>query len=374
MPGRFVDGLDARRTFVPDPLPPELPLNPPLVNKLSEVSNLLGRLEGTARTLPDPQILIRSFVRREAQLSSYIENTYARYEEVAEAEAAPESPVPEQVRETLNAERSILQGLEAVRQGRPVNNTLLRQLHSTLLDQVRGQESRGRYRTLQVYIGKRDLGIEHARFVPPPPHLLDELMEQFQAFCLNPGDMQPLLALGLQHYQFEAIHPFEDGNGRLGRTLILLGLCGQGLLSFPVVNPSIYFERNRSRYYDALLRVSTHRDWLGWLTFFLEGLSVAARESEEKLRELLDLQRRYHEAIRTARNSALLLTIIDHLFILPLVTIPSVAKLVGVTYPAAKNSVTKLVDMNILEPLEGTSPARFVARTILNALNAQPSR
>ena len=374
-PGELVLNLDGQPAFLPTPLPPRLDLHPALVAAVGDVSNRLGRLDGTAATLPDPTILIRSFVRREAQLSSYIENTFADYDEVAAAEGGSERPAGAQARETLNAERAILFGYERVRDARaPLTNSLLREMHGILLDGVAPAASRGRFRACQVFIGNRELGIDAARFVPPPSHLLVDLMEDFEAFVLSREPMPPLIKLALLHYQFETIHPFEDGNGRLGRALILLGLCDADVLRLPVLNASLHFERNRQQYYDALLAVSTQGDWNGWLTFFLEGLRVAADESEQKLRQVLRLQRDAHEALRSARNSALLLTLLDHLFIRPVVTIPEVARLLGVTYPSARNNVDKLVHAGILEPVSGSSPARFVARDILVTLNPQPTR
>jgi Fic family protein len=328
------------------------------------------------RLLPDPTILIRSFVRREAQLSSYIENTFANYDEIAAADSAGRRQnVSTEALETLNAERAILAGIEAVNQRhQPVTNSLIRQLHETLLDNVRGHECRGKYRQKQVYIGNETLGIDSARFVPPASHLLTELMDRFEGAWRTGDQYVSVVRLALLHYQFETIHPFEDGNGRLGRILTLLGLCTFGLLTVPVLNASLYFERNRQQYYDGLLRVSTHGDWLGWILFFLEGLRVAAVESTLKLNELLALQRGYHVAIRAARNSALLLSLVDHLFISPVITINEAAEVMGVTHSAANQSMQKLLEAGIVRIRKIGKPTIFVADTILKAVNAEPTR
>lgn len=182
-----------------------------------------------------------------------------------------------------------------------------------------------------------------------------------------------LVRLALLHYQFETIHPFEDGNGRLGRILTLLGLCSFGLLRLPLLNASLHFERNRQQYYDGLLRVSTHGDWLGWVRFFLEGLRVAAIESAQKLGELLALQREYHNLLRSARNSALLLTLVDQLFIMPVITVNEAAEIMGVTHAAASTSVQKLIEAGILRIRRPGKPALYVADTILKAVNAEPT-
>jgi Fic family protein len=282
---------------------------------------------------------------------------------------------PEPVRETFNAERAINAGIAAVfEQGRPVDLQLIRRMHGLLLTGVRGHGSRGEFRTIQVYIG-RSREVAEARFAPPPAHLLDELMGQFASYLAAPDDLPPAVRLALIHYQFETLHPFEDGNGRLGRILILLGLCQHDVLTVPVFNVSLHFERNREQYYDSFLRVSTHGDWAGWVTFFLEGLRVAAAESMQKLDELATLRTTYYQRLQAARNSALLLKLVDQLFIQPVMRVSNAATTMGVTYPAAQKSLQKLVDAGILvEVKPRQTPTRFVARGILKAVNAEPTR
>jgi Fic family protein len=381
-PGRLVKGISASGndaemlTFVPNDLPPKLELTHALFNATARVANALGELQGNAKALPDPKILIRSFVRREAQLSSYIENTFARYEEIAETDQPDRSKQAnsDSVRETRNAERAIEVGVDAVfSRGYPITNNLLRQMHSVLLKGVRGEESAGHFRKKQVYIGKEYEGINGARFVPPSAHFLNDLMGSFEKYVQGGDELSPLIQIALIHYQFETIHPFEDGNGRLGRIMILLGLCQHQLLKVPIINASLYFERNKQEYYDSLLKVSTNGDWSGWLLFFLEGLRVAAVESMQKLMELTDLQRRYHDRLRSARNTSLLLTLCDNLFIRPVVNISEAAKIMNVTYQAAQNSVQKLVDAKILMPKSGFSRATFIAEEILHAVNPLPT-
>jgi Fic family protein len=375
-PGQLVQNFDGLKTFSPNPLYPLLKLTPEIQQLITDVTINLGRLDGMTKVLPDPTILIRSFMRREAQLSSYIENTFAKYDEIAVAERDPlNARATSQVRETLNAERAILAGVDAVvERHHPVNNALVRQMHSVLLTGVRGHECRGEYRKKQVYIGNETLGIDAARFVPPAAHLVPELISQFEKAWDTGHEHFALIRIAMLHYQFETIHPFEDGNGRLGRILTLLGLCTFGLLSVPLLNASLHFERNREAYYDGLLRVSTHGDWAGWVSFFLEGLRVAAVESTQKLNELLGLQREYHATLRSARNSALLLTLIDQLFIRPVITIGEAAEVMGVTPAAARTSIQKLLDAGILRVREAGKPARFVADRILKAVNAEPTR
>jgi Fic family protein len=336
----------------------------------------LGRLQGAAGALPDPKILIRSFVRREAQLSSYIENTFANYEEIAAArQKGARSAKNNQVVETLNAERAIEAGIEAVfKNGYPVTIALLRQMHSILLKDVRGEECAGVFRAKQVYIGNERDGAAEARFVPPPPLMLDELMSDFEKYLRGNHSLPALIQIAILHYQFETIHPFEDGNGRLGRILILLGLCQHKLLSVPLINASFYFERKKQDYYDALLQVSTQGDWNRWLHFFLDSIRVAASESAEKLAELTSLQRRYHHQLQSVRNSSLLLRLVDNLFIRPVVTISQAAEIMGVSYQGAQNSVQKLIGAEILRQRPDSLPATFSADEILRAVNPPPTK
>jgi Fic family protein len=375
-PGQIIKNLHGNITFLPNPLPPLVDWPSSLLKRVSDVSNILGRLDGISTGLPDQRILIRSFVRREAQLSSFIENTYARYEEVAEVEKRrPGTQPDEQVWETWNAERAINAGVQAVfENGRPITLGLIRQIHGILLDQVRGEHARGRFRDVQVYIGNPTEEPEHARFVPPPPTSLTEAMEHFQTYLGVSDEIPALVQIGLLHYQFEAIHPFEDGNGRLGRILILLGLCQHRLLTVPLLNASLYFERNRQAYYDALLGVSRKGAWIEWISFFVEGIGAAADDAIARLRELSTIKQQYYDGVHAIRGSALLLKLIDHLFISPRITVSDAAGVLEVSAEAARQNIRKLVGIGVLRQNEGVYPARFVAETILKAVNAKPTR
>ncbi|HMO25371.1 MAG TPA: Fic family protein, partial [Tepidisphaeraceae bacterium] len=364
-PGMLIKNALGQLTYVPKPLPPSYRVSAETHKRVNEVSTLLGRLDGMARSLPDPKILIRSFIRREAQLSSYIENTYASYDELGSADRANVEDVAAEVRETLNAERAITAGVEAVFvKHQPVSLAMIRAMHELLLAGVRGHETRGRFRKRQVYIGSSTAGVAGARYVPPPPTHVDELMRQLLSYIRADDGFPVLVRLAMQHYQFEAIHPFEDGNGRLGRILILLGLCQHQLLSVPVLNPSLYFERSRRDYYDGLLAVSTHGDWAGWVDYFIEGLRIAATESAEKLNELRELRGRYHNVVRTARNSAAMLNLVDQLFVTPSVTIPQTAQIMKVTWPTARAAIDKLVSLHILREKSAVRPSVYVADEI----------
>lgn len=374
-PGRLVEtgGLPA---FIPDELPPDIELPVHLFQLAAEVSGEIGRLDGTARALPDRTLLIRSFIRREAQLSSYIEGTFADYGEVAGADAAEEKRqrVAYRVRETLNAERAITAGIRAVsEQGMPITLALIRQLHEILLEDVEGHDCRGRYRKVQVYIGNRALGPDYARFVPPPPTFVPELMEQHHQYLTNDDGMPIPIRLALLHYHFETIHPFDDGNGRLGRTLILMAMCQTGLLTVPVFNPSLTLERHRDTYYDSLLGISTRGRWLEWIEFFLRSLRDAAVESAAKVREVLVLAANYQEIVRDLKMSAAAAHTVERLLIDPIVTVQQVTRWTGETAPTARKNLNKLVDAGILRLIDG-KPQRFRAETIIKVLDPVPTR
>lgn len=375
-PGRLLRTLEGQPSFCPNSLPPALAIDQALQHQLSRADNLLGRLDGMASWLPDPQLLVRSFIRREALLSSNIEDTFAAYEEVARFEIDKNVENANQdVREVYNAEQAITFGLDAVREkGRRISLGLVKEMHSILLNGVRGREiMRGAFRGKEVYIGKKSEGIDAARFVPPPFHLVQELMSDLESFIQADASLHPVVKAGLTHYQFETIHPFEDGNGRLGRVLILLQLCGAKLLNTPALNPSLHFEMHRDEYYDALLAVSTRGEWQGWLTYFARGIATAAEDAIDRLTKIRELRAAYHDLLQSGRNSALLLKLVDNLFVLPVLTVTDAATMLKVTYPSAKLNIQKLIDAGILKEQKRQMPQTYVAPRILALLRVDRS-
>lgn len=371
--GDLVQNPEGRLAFVPRMLPPQLDIDNALQQRCLDTAVLLGRLD-IAKALPDPHLLIRSFARREAVITSYIENTFADYDQLGLFERDPSlEKAVHDVREVHNAERAILAGTSAVHNGRPISCGLLTDLQSMLLDGVRGGErKRGVFRSRQVYIGNAAQGMDGARFVPPPFTFVRDLMENLEGYIRTPQDATlSLLRIGVVHYQFESIHPYEDGNGRVGRLLVLMQLCASGLLSLPVLNPSLYFEQNRRRYYDALLDVSLHGRWNEWLAFFVDGIAAAARDAIERLDAMRRLSQRYHEQLRSSRNPAALLRVLDELFVSPRIRIPDVAQIAGVSYPTAQSYVNKLVAAGILREMTDTSPRTFRADEIMATVGTE---
>jgi Fic family protein len=279
----------------------------------------------------------------------------------------PDSRDASDTREVLNYVHAFELGLRRLREI-PVSLRLVRELHEALLTGVRGERDRpGQFRDVQNYNGSAQAGIAHARYVPPPvPEMRDALHRWEQDLHQVAADVPVLVHLALSHYQFEAIHPFRDGNGRVGRLLIPLTLCTQGRLEQPLLYMSAYFEAYRTEYVDLLLRVSTHGDWAGWLRFFLRGVAVCATDGLALAEQVLAVRDRYHAAVRPLKSAGPLATLIDELFHVPSITIGRAARLLQVTPAAASANLRRLQDLGIIVEVTGrTRNQIFVAREIL---------
>lgn len=318
-------------------------------------------------------------MRREAVLSSRIEGTQASLSDLFYFEAAQSAapPVPDVV-EVFNYVRALEFGLERQKK-LPISLRLVRELHERLMRGVRGQEQTpGEFRKSQNWIGPPGCALRDATFVPPPPKEMIAALDAFEKFLHVPTALPPLVRLALVHYQFEAIHPFRDGNGRIGRLLITLLLCVEGILPLPLLYLSAFFERHRDEYYRRLLAVSQRADWDGWITFFLNGVNQQATDAILRANRLFDLRNRYHKKVHSARSSSLLLKLVDSLFESPYTTATQAQKLLGVTWRAAQNNVDKLVKFGILREVTGRSYGRVyraaAIEEIVDAASAEGSR
>lgn len=373
-PGQLIRNLDGAWAFVPRPLPPTVDLrDAELFKVVAKAGAALGRVAGFAKLLPSDGIMVKAFVRREALLSSYIENTFARYEEMAQPADALEHA---QLHEVQNAERALQFGLTSVLEhGRALSAALLREMHAVLLKDVRGNRHQpGQFRTKQVYIGQADLGPEHARFVPPPPLSVLSLVDDLMRYVNARDDLPVIIRAALVHYQFETIHPFEDGNGRLGRALVLLQLCAEGELTVPVLNASLHFERNRREYYDALQAVSERGDWLRWLRFFATGIQVAAEHSFDRLNSLLGLRKQLGDVVRSITRSSVAIKLLEALFVDPQTSIRDAATVLELSEPGAKKIIDRFVAAGILRETTGKERNRlYVAEDVLRLLSVDPT-
>jgi Fic family protein len=364
-PGRLV-AFDDHHAFVPAPLPPKLEFTPELVTRLSRADTGVGLLAGTGRNLANPMLLIAPYLRREAVLSSRIEGTMSTLAELYEDEATGNARGD--VREVRNYLTAHEYGLMALKE-MPLCLRLLRDVHRRLMQGVSGHERHpGKFRTYQNWIGREaSAPITEARYVPPPPNEMKIALSNLEAF-LHDDSLPPLVVAALSHYQFEAIHPFGDGNGRVGRLLISLLLHERGLLPQPLLYISAYFERSGAEYYDRLLRVSTHGDWHGWLTYFVEGVEVQSQAAVEDAERLLDLQSRYRELLAQAKARAGARALIDQLFVNPYTTATRAAGLLDVSGPTARAAIHDLVEQGILREITGKKWGQiFLADEILQA-------
>lgn len=364
----------ATPAYLPDPLPPDLDwprLLGGLVPQLLEAQAALSRLEGRARGILEPRLLMGPFWRREARLSSLIEDTVTTPEKLAAAEAGQQGVEPE-TKEVVNYLRAFQHGQNS---GLPVCSRLIREMHSLLLEGVRGGRDRpGAFRSEQNYIGNEAQGVLGARFVPPPPgEPLEQCMRQFEAFCnQSPASIPPLVAIPLAHYQFECIHPFRDGNGRLGRLLVVLSLSRAGIVSQPWIYVSGFLEQNKRLYQDLLLRVSTHGDWHAWLDFMLRCFAISAADSAERVERILELRDELRGQVTRARSSVLMLRLIDRLFERPVITVKQACELLGITHTAVRRHLARLVQLGVLEPIESSGKEQFfLARRILEVSEGQ---
>ncbi|MBN1917742.1 MAG: Fic family protein [Verrucomicrobia bacterium] len=376
--GRLVPVEDEAVGFVPNALPPKLELTWALTGKLSAADRALAELAGSARGLPNPHLLIGPFVRREAVLSSRIEGTQASLSDLFFYEAAPKlnppaghEPPPD-VREVANYVIAMEYGLRRLRAGK-LGLDVIRELHGKLMQGVRGGRMvPGEFRRIQNWIGRAGCTLADAVYVPPPPDEMQQALAAFEEYLGKHDNLPPLIRLALVHYQFEAIHPFLDGNGRIGRLLIALQLCHGGLLPDPVLNLSAYFEQRREEYYRGLLDVSRAGAWTGWIAFFLDGVAEQSREAAVRTSVLLNLWREYRERVQTTRAPARLLGLVDALFDLPVITIGGAARQMGVTHRAATQNVRKLVRLGILREVSGRLRNRIYAAPEIVAAIERP--
>lgn len=359
--GTYQNQPTGYRAFIPAPLPPEPPISmdDELQTLLSSADRALGRLDGSIQTLPDPNLFVLMYVRKEAVLSSQIEGTQSSLNDLLRAEARIYDPDrPADVREVSNYVEALNYGLERLGE-LPVSVRLIREIHARLLDGVRGAHLQpGELRQSQNWIGPPGTTLNSATFVPPPPHEVPQALGDLERFVHAADTMPALIRIGLIHAQFETVHPFLDGNGRVGRLLITFLLCGQGTLQSPVLYLSHFFKAHRSSYYEHLQNIRTDGAWEDWLKFFLLGVAEVSREATETARAIVTLRENHRAVIinelgRVAGNS---LKVHELLFRFPLVSVNPVAEMLDVSFTSANRLIERMVDVGILA--ESTGNAR----------------
>ena len=370
--GRLIKTQRDYWAFLPNPLPPQLSLSWDLVNQLSEADRALSELAGTARTLPNPHLLIGPFIRREAVLSSRIEGTQASLSDLLFFEASGSvDPKAPDAREVSNYVKAMEYGLARLKKF-PLSLRFIREVHEHLMDDVRGEHlTPGEFRRSQNWIGPDRCTLMEAIYVPPPVEEMEQALGQFETYLHAPSAVPLLIRLAAIHYQFEAIHPFLDGNGRIGRLLITLLLCKEGALPEPLLYLSAYFERYRNEYYRLLLAVSQAGKWIDWISFFLRGVAEQSRDALVRSDRLLQLWQKYRGEFQSARSSALQLRLVDQLFAYPAITANQAAKLLKVTHRSAQLNIEKLIRKGILKEVTGKRRNRvFLAPQIVKIIEA----
>ncbi len=356
--GRYITQATGYRAFMPAPLPPQpaLALGGDLQGLLSAADRALGRLDGSVLTLPNPDLFVFLYVRKEAVLSSQIEGTQSSLQDLLAAEAQLfEQSLPRDVDEVINYVRAMNHGLERLTE-LPVSVRLIREIHAELMRGVRGGRLQpGELRTSQNWIGPAGCTLNTATFVPPPHHAVPAALGDLETFLHAVDELPPLVKIALAHVQFETIHPFLDGNGRVGRLLITFLLTERGVLHKPVLYLSHYFKQHRQTYYEHLQAVRDQGAWEAWLAFFLRGVIEVAGEAAETARRVLQLREQHRAAItaqlgRTAGNGH---KVLESLFDRPIVAVNDVRKMTGTTYAAANSLVSRLVKLGVLSEMTG---------------------
>lgn len=353
--GRLSSAGSSYEAFIPAPLPPNPPIqvDSEMLTVLSAADQALGRLDGVIQTVPNPDLFVAMYVRREAVLSSQIEGTQSTLDDLLSAELEPATPgLPQDVEEVVNYVRAMNFGLDRL-SSLPLSKRLICEIHGELLSSGRGAHRMpGEFRRDQNWIGPQGAPIERATFIPPPVPEMHAALDDFERFLHDDEEHPVLIHVGLAHAQFETIHPFLDGNGRVGRLLITFLLVHRQSLHRPLLYLSHYLKQNRTEYYDRLTAIRRRGDWEGWLLFFLRGVAQTATEATETARAILVL-RDSHTAIAQERAGLNGVRLLDLLFRRPLVNVNLVRDELSLSFATANNLVAQFEDAGILREVTG---------------------
>lgn len=373
--GKIIITSKGYLAFIPNPLPPKVGWSNKLMQALSKADRSLAKLAEIGNNFPVPEVVVRPFIRKEAVWSSQIEGTRTSFQELLSFEARQLSLFgdAEDAKEVHNYVKAIHYGLERLI-ALPMSSRLIREIHGVLMKGVRGDTmTPDEFRKSQNWIGRPGATIENTRYVPPPVEEMNACFSDLEKFIHGNSDLPPLLRIGLIHYQFEAIHPFLDGNGRIGRLLISLLLVAWGLMSQPLLYLSNYIEAYRQEYYERLLAVSQKGDWEAWLLFFLEGVRSQAEDASLRINKLQELRLRYYQSVAKDRSRGKLERFIDYLIGTPITSINQARESLEIgSFTTIQRLIDKLCGMAILEEITGKSRNRiFRANEILRVLENQ---
>lgn len=344
--------------YQPEPLPPQGLDLPRLIRLVGTANAALARYDGLLQSLVNPKILLSPLTNQEAVLSSRIEGTQATVEEVLEHEAGQDyaDRKNEDILEILNYRKALILGSEEVAE-RPIRLGMIREMHRLLMTSVRGEDKTpGEFRKDQNWIGRPGCTMEEASFVPPSPLQLEDHLRAWEAY-LDSSDFDFLAQSGVMHAQFELLHPFRDGNGRIGRLLIPLYLCRTGLLSSPMFYLSAYLEKNRSEYYSRLAAISQKQDWTGWLEFYLQAVTEQANINTRRVEEIRQLYDNIQKQVRKTTRSQYTQPLVDHLFDRPIFRVTDLER-IGIPKPTAHTLIRQLLESGMVKVFREASGRR----------------
>ena len=362
--GQYIRQVAGYSAFLPKPLPPIPPLqmDDETLALISQADRALGRLDGSIQTLPDPDLFVFMYIRKEAVYSSQIEGTQSSLDDVLEAEAEILNPQrPGDTHEVLNYIKALRFGLERLKK-LPISIRLIREIHEQLLEEARGREQNpGEIRIKQNWIGPQGCTLREATFIPPPPDAVQNALGQLESFLHETDPMPSLIKIGLAHAQFETIHPFLDGNGRMGRLLITFLLCERNILQQPVLYLSHFLKRHRAQYYDMLQNIRDSGSWEEWIKFFLSAIAEVSQEATQTARKIVNLREEHRRIItehfgRTAANG---LRVLEQLFSQPITSVKALANQTQVSFTAANQLMQRFIEHHILIEMTGHSRNRI---------------
>lgn len=370
--GVYIQQPTGYKAFIPERLPPKPPvkIEGELQNLLSNADMSLARLDGLGHFLPNSSLFIAMYVKKEALLSSQIEGTQASLEDLFEFESGEKPDNISNVAEVVNYIKALNFGIERLKEF-PMSLRLIKEIHEVLMEGVRGSEKiPGEFKKSQNWIGPPGCTLKDARFVPPPPHEAEAAMGELELYMHQPLQFPVLVNCALIHYLFETIHPFLDGNGRLGRLLITCYLHWQGVMDKPLIYLSYYFKKNRQEYYDRLNMVRESGDFEQWITFFLKGVVITADSAVDTARQIMELQTMHRNLLWQKKlSSPLAVGILEKLFFTPYISVNDVARDFSISYQAASNLVSHLERIYILREITGRKrDKRYVYSDYLHIL------
>jgi Fic family protein len=369
--GKLVRTTGGYWAFVPNVLPPAIEWDTELASQMSNADLAVGTLSGLGETLPNPHLLIYPFIRREAVLSSRIEGTQSSLSDLLLFEVT-QVEKREDVREVQNYVRAMEYGLKRLNE-LPLSLRFIRELHGILMEGVRGgQATPGEFRQSQNWIGSAGATLNEATFIPPPVAEMQGCLGELEKFLHSDTKFPPIIQAAMVHYQFETIHPFLDGNGRVGRLLVTLLLCQKNVLSKPLLYLSAFFEKHRPEYYELLLNVSQTGQWRKWIEFFLRAVTEQSDDAVSRSRHLLELLHDYSQLAREKRLPPTAGQLVELIFMKPVLNTKTAQELLKVSYPSAQYALASLENAGILTEITGRKRDKvYAAKEILKALDGE---